>query len=1087
MGIPLAIEKKFGTVIRQWGMEYYYSGKIKNFSVHGNRVVARVQGKSLYEVDIVLSGISLGVYCECEYHKDHIYCKHIWAVLWRIYISKVFPTDKLMKILYVVECFDESHEDWDEYIDDDKSEIRIDNKSINQNDNNKSNSPLWKSLFSDNGVQLINDELEKQKYFFYYLRIDRATVNSITVDLVCRIAKSDGSWSEPFYEIVNNYKVSKYGDKRDQTILSILLGKNQQNGYLLPSEQLSKGPVSVLVPMMAETGRLYIVGPDGTESGPVNFDKTIYSLTAVLEKADSSRYQISCKIVNQDQIMDTSVAASMWIGGLIYINGAVAKLDCGESIGALFNLRRQGIIYIENEQISNFLSDYYSSAIRMPMIFPEELQIPEVSITPVPCLRFLKKDPFQKINYLIASVYFDYSGTLVDLNHKDTAVYNKKENKAYIINREFHRKSIVFIYQSGIVLLHNDYYDKPVAKITKKQFVPLVKKLLENGWRVEGEKGVFRKPGTLSVNIKSGEDWFDLKAAFAYDNTYVPLPKLLSAIKKGEQYVILDDGTLGLLPEEWLKKYGTLTSMGELQDDNIRFKRSQALLIDTLIADEREKIQSDEIFDRIRSELTSFVAIEPLEPSESMNGILRFYQKEGLGWLSFLERFGLGGCLADDMGLGKTVQVLAHLEKRRYFDNEKKKSEKQFGTSLVVAPRSLIFNWIKEAQKFTPLLKVLDFSGDTRTAENVDFSEYDLVLVTYGTLRRDITRLREFVFDYVILDEAQVIKNAKTITAKSACLLHSKNRLALSGTPVENHLGDLWSIFEFLNPGILGCSAAFSKVQKMVSSVNDNNCDLLRTMLKPFILRRTKSQVASDLPERTEEIVLCEMEPAQKKIYDELKKYYQANLIKKVEIQGLNKSKIMILEALLRLRQAACHPGLIDKKNTEITSVKLETLVSQIEELRDEGHKCIVFSQFTSMLALVKERLDKTSITYEYLDGTTVDREKRVERFQKDPLCSVFLISLKAGGVGLNLTAAEYVFIFDPWWNPAVEAQAIDRTHRIGQKKPVFAYRMICKNTVEEKVLNLQSKKKKLAESIISNDQSLIRDINIDDLKLLFG
>lgn len=330
------------------------------------------------------------------------------------------------------------------------------------------------------------------------------------------------------------------------------------------------------------------------------------------------------------------------------------------------------------------------------------------------------------------------------------------------------------------------------------------------------------------------------------------------------------------------------------------------------------------------------------------------------------------------------------------------------------------------------------------------------------------------------------LKNANTATAKAVRLLNGVNRLALSGTPVENHLSDLWSIFEFLNPGILGSASVFKGASKS-KSPDENECQLLRKALRPFILRRSKSQVAVDLPEKTEKLILCQMEGAQKKIYDQLKQYYQASLIKTISKSGLNRSKIQILEALLRLRQAACHPGLIDKNNTRIESSKLETLLAQLQELKEGGHKCLVFSQFTSMLAIIRDKLTENDIRYEYLDGSTRKRQSVIERFQDDPDCSTFLISLKAGGVGLNLTSADYVFIFDPWWNPAAEMQAIDRTHRIGQTKPVFAYKLICKDTVEEKILQLQKSKQFLAESVITTDESVLSSITSEELQMLLS
>jgi SNF2 family DNA or RNA helicase len=346
--------------------------------------------------------------------------------------------------------------------------------------------------------------------------------------------------------------------------------------------------------------------------------------------------------------------------------------------------------------------------------------------------------------------------------------------------------------------------------------------------------------------------------------------------------------------------------------------------------------------------------------------------------------------------------------------------------------------------------------------------------------------LSRIPFDYCILDEAQAIKNGSTASAKAARLIEADHRLALSGTPIENHLGELWSLFEFLNPGMLGSASAF---QSGIRSRNpdDRTTEALSRALRPFILRRTKAQVASDLPAKTEQTLLCDLAGAQRRQYDQLRAHYRRDLMKRVDQDGIAKSKIFVLEALLRLRQAACHPGLVDPDRAGEPSAKLDMLIPQLAEVAGEGHKAIVFSQFTKLLAILKGRLDREGISYAYLDGRTKDRQSRVTAFQEDPDCRLFLVSLKAGGLGLNLTAAEYVFLLDPWWNPAVEAQAIDRAHRIGQTRPVFAYRLIARNTVEEKVLHLQESKRALADAIITADNSLIREIRREDLELLLS
>jgi SNF2 family DNA or RNA helicase len=393
---------------------------------------------------------------------------------------------------------------------------------------------------------------------------------------------------------------------------------------------------------------------------------------------------------------------------------------------------------------------------------------------------------------------------------------------------------------------------------------------------------------------------------------------------------------------------------------------------------------------------------------------------------------------------------------------------------------------MQEAARFAPGLRVVDYSGAGRAERRAALADADVVLMTYGTLRRDVVHLKDVEFEYVILDEAQAIKNAATASAKASRLLKGRHRLALSGTPIENHLGELWSLFEFLNPGLLGGSSLFQRTASRTQA-DAETTRLLARGLRPFLLRRTKQQVARDLPERTEQTLECELDKPARALYDGLRHHYRDTLLRRVEKVGLAKSKIQILEALLRLRQAACHPGLVDGKLRDGSSAKFEVLVSRLREVADEGHKALVFSQFTSLLALLKPVLDAEGLSYEYLDGRTRDRAARVKRFQSDPSTPLFLISLKAGGLGLNLTAAEYVFLLDPWWNPAVEAQAIDRTHRIGQTREVFAYRLIAKDTVEEKVLALQASKRELADAVLGESAAGLRQLQREDLELLLS
>jgi SNF2 family DNA or RNA helicase len=618
--------------------------------------------------------------------------------------------------------------------------------------------------------------------------------------------------------------------------------------------------------------------------------------------------------------------------------------------------------------------------------------------------------------------------------------------------------------------------------IAAKKLPKAIRELIGTGWHIELEGRAFRQPISQRAELTSGFDWFELRAAVDYGPASAQLPELLKAIQQKSTLVELSDGSWGMIPEELFEQYGALLETGEIQKDHVRYTRSQTALLDALLAS-RPAVSLDQRFVELRERLRAFQGIAPATQPAGFRGELRSYQREGLAWLNFLQELGFGGCLADDMGLGKTAQVLALLEQRR----QQRASGAAIAPSLVVVPRSIVFNWKEEAQRFTPALRVLDHSAADRTKKSPDFSAYDLVLTTYGTLRRDIVELKELAFDYVILDEAQAIKNGDSDTAKAARLLRGSNRLAMSGTPIENHVGELFSLFEFLNPGMLGGARSLSKSGVSLRNPDEKGRAILASAIRPYLLRRTKSQVARELPDRTEQTIYCELDKTERGLYNELREHYRQALLRRVEQEGIAKSQIQILEALLRLRQAACHPGLLDPKRKDDGSAKIEALEAQLGEVLSEGHKALVFSQFTTLLGIVRQHLDRRGIVYEYLDGRTRNRQTCVERFQNDPDCKLFLISLKAGGVGLNLTAAEYVFLLDPWWNPAVEAQAIDRSHRIGQANRVFAYRLIARETVEEKVLALQAHKRELADSIIRADASLVRDLKREDLEFLLS
>lgn len=585
---------------------------------------------------------------------------------------------------------------------------------------------------------------------------------------------------------------------------------------------------------------------------------------------------------------------------------------------------------------------------------------------------------------------------------------------------------------------------------------------------------------TISVNLKSEIDWFDIVIDIAFGNQKVAMKDLQKAFLKKSNYVALGDGTLGILPEEWMKKFAGYFKSGEIKKNGVQISNYQFGIIDELYEEmETKPVFLEELYKK-KMRLQNISEIEAVPLPKGIKAKLRDYQHHGLNWLAFLDKNQLGGCLADDMGLGKTLQTIAFLQ-------HLKSQKKNNAPSLIIAPTSLIFNWNAEIEKFCPSLKMLTFTGVNRMESIADFENYDIIISTYGSLLNDIELLKDIKFHYVILDESQAIKNPNSKRYKAVRLLNCYNRIALTGTPIENNTFDLYAQLNFLNPGLLGNMTHFkTQFSDAIDKEKDVNISqLLGKIITPFMLRRTKEQVATELPDKTENIIFCEMGKEQRTVYDTFKNKYRDYLLNKIDENGVAKSQMYILEGLTKLRQICNSTALVPtEEDFGNYSVKLESLIENIKE-KTGNHKILVFSQFVKMLQIVKTRLDDEKIQYEYLDGQTTNRQNNVNNFQNNADIRVFLISLKAGGTGLNLTEADYVFIIDPWWNPAVENQAIDRCYRIGQTKNVMAYRMICKDTIEEKIVSLQQKKKKVASSIISIDDEK-KSFDINEVKELF-
>ena len=592
-------------------------------------------------------------------------------------------------------------------------------------------------------------------------------------------------------------------------------------------------------------------------------------------------------------------------------------------------------------------------------------------------------------------------------------------------------------------------------------------------------KRYFIGVSSISVEVRENIDWFDIYAVVKFGDFEIPFKELRRIILRKGKEILLPNGEIGIIPESWIQDYSELFAFmdeNKLNGHNLTLRKHHLALVKDLDAGQLAKVTMSKKLEKLKD----FEQIEDIPVPVNFVGDLRPYQKAGYNWLHFLNSYKFGGCLADDMGLGKTVQTLALLQCM------KEKGENT--ASLLVMPTSLLYNWELEASKFTPNLKVFNYTGTSRIKDVSIFEGYDIILTSYGITRLDIEILKGYYFNYVILDESQAIKNPNSNISKCVKKLNSRNRLILTGTPLENSTLDLWSQMTFINPGLLG-GQSFFKNEFLTPIEKQNDQEKTRklySIIKPFIMRRHKSQVATELPEKVESVKYCNMTPQQEERYEEVKGYFRNKILEQIDRDGMSKSHMILLQGLTKLRQIANHPKMVDPEY-DADAGKLDAVTRMILSAISENHKILIFSQFVKHLTIISNFLKESNIDFAYLDGSTKDRQAQVERFQNDDKLMLFLISLKAGGLGLNLTKAEYVFIMDPWWNPAVEMQAIDRAHRIGQENKVFIYKFITKNTIEEKILTLQQRKTKLVTDLITTEESFVKDLSKEDIELLLA
>jgi len=580
------------------------------------------------------------------------------------------------------------------------------------------------------------------------------------------------------------------------------------------------------------------------------------------------------------------------------------------------------------------------------------------------------------------------------------------------------------------------------------------------------------RPVTPKLNLKvaSGINFLEGNASISIENEEFDLLSMLTTYEK-DHYILLADGTRGVVNHKFFSRLKRLLKPGK--DGNITLSFFDLPLIHDLID---EKTAGTD-FLRSKEILQGFNSINENPPAlPELTGSLRDYQIKGYNWLSYLGSHDLGGCLADDMGLGKTIQAIALLAAD--YGNENK-------SSLIVMPRSLLFNWQREVQKFAPFLSTSIYHGPDRNLE--ESLKSNLILTTYAITRQDIELLSDREFHYVILDESQNIKNISSKVSRAVMLLKSDKRLALSGTPIENNLSELYALFRFLNPTMFGTVRDFQMdyFSPIVKEGDEHALSDLKMKIYPFLLRRVKGEVLKDLPEKTEQTIFVEMSREQEQIYESRRRFYYDSLKMKIVAEGIGNSRLFLFQALNELRQITGFPRLPD--GSAVENPKKDVLIDQLKDVIANGHKALVFSNYLEALHIVEEELQEQSINCLKITGKTKKRDQIVDSFQNDNDCSVLLMTLKTGGVGLNLTAAEYVFIYDPWWNASAENQAVDRAHRIGQKNSVFSYKLICRNTIEEKILQLQQNKTELVNALIDSDSHGMKSLSEDDIEYIFS
>jgi SNF2 family DNA or RNA helicase len=905
--------------------------------------------------------------------------------------------------------------------------------------------------------------------------------------------------------------VKKFSTKRISPVDFFLKLYDPQRGDKVLQEAITGYICNVktqIMPLLLEQKRLFIMGNDGNptwQEVEVLPEKATV-LFHFMRNTDNTHYFPTIKYQGQKvdfQYKNAFVIADdpawMVLENKLY---HFAKDMDGKKLKPFLNKK---FIVIPKNIEEDYYRKFVTSVITLFDVYAKGFEIKSEAYTCVPLLNISEinvnnsmpslfasagagqssADPEDSATMVVFQLSFEYGKYTFkfDSFSAPANVSMEKRGDEYIfhkVKRDLHREreKVLFLRDIGLDLRSGRH---SINKLDAFAWLQRhYRQLHEAGFRVSQHgsdtKRYFLGYSNIEVRIQEGHDWFDIYAIVQFGEFEIPFIKLKNLILGKKREFTLPNGEIAVIPEAWFTQYAELFSFAESNgsEHSLILRKHHVSLVQEL---HRENLATA-VMSRKLEKLRDFEEIEESPLPSGFSGSLRAYQKAGYDWLMFLNRYQFGGCLADDMGLGKTVQTLAMLQ-----------AQKEQGVqepTLLVMPTSLIYNWQLEAERFTPKLKVLIYTGTYREKNTELFDHYDLILTSYGIVRIDIDLLKCYRFHYVILDESQAIKNPTSHIAKAVVQLNSKHRLILTGTPLENSTLDIWSQMNFANPGLLGSQSFFRNefLIPIEKRNEEHKTQRLYSLIKPFLLRRHKSQVATELPPKIESVQYCTMTEAQEKEYEEAKSYYRNLILQHIDQEGMAKSQMVVLQGLTKLRQIANHPRMVDG-DYDGDSGKLTDVLHKMETVIGENHKILIFSQFVKHLEVFKEHLQNQGIPYAYLDGNTQDRQKAVTLFQTDESVKIFLISLKAGGLGLNLTAADYVFLLDPWWNPAIEAQAVDRAHRIGQAKTVFTYKFITRNSVEEKILNLQKSKQRLANELITTEEGFVKALSKEDVLVL--